>query len=337
MSDTQSLPPPTDPPPHRRTMPSSAIGFVGGLVGGVVTTALIVAVVIAVWPTLRARIVPPQKDYDAAVDALDRRMATLEAAAGSAADAKAALAEDEKRIAALEQAVHAPPPQDPRIAALSAKLDQLTGQVAALQAPSQAEADMRELVTKAESAAQAAQSQAAARQSAEALLVVVGQLRDAVERGRGYAEELAAARKVAPDDAKGALDALAASADSGVMPRAALINAFPPVASAIARAALVGGVADDLWGRLEHEAATLVTVRRVDGRGTDPASIAARAEKDVRADDLEGALKELAALEGPPAAAARDWVAATRSRLAAEHALSDLAAKAGAAVKPAGG
>jgi hypothetical protein len=316
-------------------MPAGALGFAGGLVGGLVIALVAAAVIVAAWPSLRAQIAPPPRSYDATIDALDRRMATLEAAAGSAAGGKTALADLEKRLATLDQAIHAPPPEDPRILQLSAKLDQLTSQVAALQAPSQAEADMRDLVTKAEAAAQAAQSTASDRRSAEALLIVFGQLRDAVERGHSYAVELAAARKVAPDEAKGDLDALAATADSGVTPRDELIDAFPAVNAAIARAGLIGDAGDGFWGHLEHEAMTLVTVRRVDGRGKDPASVAARAEKDVRADDLDGALKELATLDGPPAAEAKDWVAKAKARLAAEHALSGLAAKAGAAVKPA--
>jgi hypothetical protein len=305
------------------------------LVGGLVVAAIVAAAVVVLWPSLRARIVPPQKSYDADVGEMSRRLGALEGAAGGAVSDRATLADVGKRLAALEQAVQAPPPEDPRVAALADKVDQLAGQVATLHAPAEAEADMRQLVTKAEAAAQDARSAAGQRQSAEALLVVVGQLRDVVERGGSYAAELAAARKVAPEDAAAALDTLAATADTGVTPRVELSSSFPAVAAAIARAGLFGTAAEGFWGHLEQEAATLVTVRRVDGQGKDPASVAARAEKDLSQGDLEGALKEMATLEGAPATEARAWMTAAEARLKAEGALSELTAKAGTAVKPA--
>ena len=338
MSDTPSLPQPSnDTTPPRRIARPALIGFIGGLVGALVVAAAVAGGITVTWPTLKARIVPQPKNYDAALAGLDQRVTALRGAADTAAKDRSQLADLATRVAALEQAAHTAPAADPRVTALADKVDQLAGEVAALHPQTQAESDMQQLVARAEVAAQAARSTAAQRQSAEALLVVVGQLRDAVERGSSYATELAAARKVAPDDAKDALDALTASADSGVTPRADLINSFPAVASAVTRAAFVGTVAQGFWGRLEQKAATLVTVRRVDGQGTDPASVAARAEKDVRAGDLEGALKELATLQGPPAAEAREWVRAARARLDAEQALSKLTALAGAAVKPSEG
>ena len=338
MSDTQTLPQPSnDSVPPRRSIRPAMIGFIGGLVGGAVIAGVVAAAIIVSWPTLKAQIAPPTKNYDATLGDLEHRVAMLQNAASAAANERTLLMDLAKRVAALEQATHAAPVEDPHIAALADKVDRLAGQVATLRPQSEAETDMQSLVARAEVAAQTARSAAAQRESSGALLVVVGQLRDAVERGGPYASELAAARKVAPDNAKAALDALAATADTGVTPRADLINSFPAVASAIARVAFVGSVAQGFWGHLEQEAATLVTVRRVDGQGMDPASVAARAEKDVRAGDLEGALKELATLAGPPATEAREWVAAARARVDAEHALSALTALAGAAVKPAAG
>ncbi len=339
MSDAPPLPPPSNdtmPPPRRR--PGLA-GFIGGVAGGLVAAIALMAVAALLWPAVRDRIVPPQKSYDTAVGDLDRRIAALEGTAGSAAAAaatdRAALADLGKRLAALEQAVHAPPPEDPRLAALAEKVDQIAGQVAALHAPAQTEADMQQLVARAEAAAQSAKSTAAQRQSAEALLVVVGQLRDAVERGSPYDAELAAARKVAPAEAGGALDVLAATSASGIPPRTALVNTFPSVAAAISRVGLLGSVTEGFWGRIEAEANKLVTVRRVDGQGSDPSSVAARAEKDVQQGDFESAVKELASLQGAPAGEAKAWLDAARLYLNAQHALSDLAAKTAAAVKPA--
>jgi len=52
--------------------------------------------------------------------------------------------------------------------------------------------------------------------------------------------------------------------------------------------------------------------------------VAARAEAALANDDLSGALRELAALQGPPAAAAQPWLAGAQARLAARTALNDL-------------
>lgn len=331
MSDA-SLPP-LEPAPRR--LRALLAGFAGGLIGGIAVGAVAVVVLALAWPTIRTQILPQPRDDSAALTALDQRIAGLEGATGKAAEGnKATVADLQKRLDAVEQAAKNPPapPEDPRVAMLSSKLDDLSTQIATLRVANAAETDLKPLVERAEAAAQAAHDAAAKRQSAEALLVVAGQLHDAIERGGAYANELAAARKIAPPEATPALDTLAASADSGVTPRRALIDSFPAVASAITRAALVSDMADGFWSELEHKAATLVTVRRTDGRGNDPASIAARAEKALNANDLSGAVKELSALDGAPAGEARDWMTAAQARLKVEQALSDLTAKSAAAL-----
>lgn len=332
MSDLPSLPPPDI---SARRPRAGLYGFAGGLLGGI-TVAVIAAVALtAAWPTLRGQIMPQPRDNNAALATLDHRIAALEGAAGQAAEGnKASLAALAKRLDALEQAAKNPPapPDDPRVAALSGKLDDINAQIAKLQAASAAESDLQPLVARAEAAAQTAKDAAAKRESAEALLVVTGQLHDAVERGGSYANELAAARKVAPPEALDALTALAASADSGVTPLQTLIDSYPPVASAVARAAMMADADEGFWGRLEQKASTLVSVRKTDGVGNDPAAIAARAEKDLNAKNLAGAVKELSSLDGPSAAAAKDWLKAAQARLNAEQALSDLTAKSAAAL-----
>ncbi len=337
--------PPSDPPaapqrPPPKDAPAKALrgtpamaGFLGGLIGGIAATALAAGALVAAWPMVRSNLVPvPTHDSsEAMVAALASRVAVLEGAANRPAPSAAGLAELEQRLSTLERAEHVPA-EDPRIAALSAKADQLAEQVASLHAASGDVADMQRLVTRAEAAAQSAHDAAAHRQTTEALLIVAGQLRDAVERGTPYAVELAAARRVIPSAAAPALDTLSANADTGIPRLNQLSETFPAVAAAIARAALAPPDAEDFWGKLKHEAATLVSIRRTDGQGPDPDAIAARAEKAVRAGDLSSAVNELGALQGAPAEAAAAWLAAAKSRLAAEHALSDLAAASAAAL-----
>jgi hypothetical protein len=301
------------------------LGFLGGLVGGLLAAAIVVVVLAGSWPMLRARLLPPAETKSVAIDELVRRVTVLEQSAARPAQPDPATAQLSQRIGALEQAPRVPA-EDPRVAALTTKTDQLAEQVAALHAASGDSAEMEQKVERAEAAAKSAQDAAARRQSAEALLMVAGQLRDAVERGGPYAIELAAARKVAPAATGAALDALAPEADRGVERRATLVDDFAPVAAAIGRAALVPAEGDDIWSRLKREAAKLVIVRRVDSEGDDPMSIAARAEKALKAGDLAGAVKTLQALGGEPADAAKAWIARAQQRLAAERGLADLAA-----------
>ena len=306
-------------------------GFLGGLIGGIVVAALVTGAVVASWPMLRAALIPANDPKAALVEDLNRRVAALETAAGRPAGNDADLAQLKQRVGALEQAPK-PATEDPRVAALVEKTDRLTDQVGKLNGASGDAAEMEKLVTRAEAAAQGAHDAATKRQSAEALLIIVGQLRDAIERGGPYAVELAAARKVAPASAAPALDSLAASADTGVTRRSQLTESFPPVAAAIARAALIPATDNGFMDRLEREVATLVSVRRVDGQGNNPAAVAARAEKALRAGDLAAAAQELGALDGPPADAAKTWLTTARARLAAEHGLSDLTAASAAAL-----
>ncbi|MEE8515658.1 MAG: mitofilin family membrane protein [Alphaproteobacteria bacterium] len=74
------------------------------------------------------------------------------------------------------------------------------------------------------------------------------------------------------------------------------------------------------WERLQ----ALVVIRRVgeDVPGIAPDAIIARAEAILAKDDIAGAVTELSALEGAAAAAAKDWLAQARARLAADAALA---------------
>lgn len=188
-------------------------GFLGGLVAGLVVAAAILAGVATEWETLRAKLAPPSDQP--AITALDRRIATLEAAAGRAPVQDPEIGRLTQRLDAIEQAQRSAN-QDPHIASLTEKTDQLAGQIAGLRASAGGQADLQDLVKRAEAAAQSARDAAGHRQSAEALLVVIGELRDAIERGGPYLAELSAARTVAPADATPALDALAATAETGV-------------------------------------------------------------------------------------------------------------------------
>ncbi len=78
------------------------------------------------------------------------------------------------------------------------------------------------------------------------------------------------------------------------------------------------------WARSWERLRALVVIRRVgeDVPGTAPDAIIARAEAILAKHDVAGAVTELIALKGAAAAAARDWLAQARARLAADGALA---------------
>lgn len=162
----------------------------------------------------------------------------------------------------------------------------------------------------------------------ESLSLALGQLREAIERGRPYAAELATLRAIAGDDAglTPAIAYLEPGAAAGVPGRTILRARFEAVAKDVIRAARTGG--DDSWWRqLLDRLTSLVTIRRIgEVDGDTPEAVVARAERRLAADDLAGAVAELERLQGEPAAAAGSWLADARTRLAAEAALAGLAA-----------
>lgn len=324
--------------PGRRSL----AGFVGGLVGGAILMLIVAAGLAVAWPSFSPILRPKDAARDAALESLDRRVAALEAATSQSAKSAAApsdlarLADLDRRLDMLEQQSHVPPAADARIAALAQKIDQISSDVTNMRNSQPDQGTLARLTERAEAAAQTAHDIAAQRQSAEALLLVVGQLRDAVERGDPYETELAAARQIAPVRATSALDSLSADATTGIARERNLIEAFPVLARNIVRAT-TQPQSDDFWQELRREASTLVSVRRIDGKGDSTAAIVARAEQAVKDGDLAGAVKELSALSGAPADAARDWIAAAKARLAAEQALSQVSAEAAAATAKQGG
>jgi len=175
-----------------------------------------------------------------------------------------------------------------------------------------------------------------------ATVLAVMQLRDALAGSTPFATELetlwtlAAAR----DDLASALDALAPLApyaDSGVPGLVALKAAFPALARAVVAADQAGAGEDWLAG-VRRRLSSLVTVRPLGAvAGEDAPAVVARAEALLAEDDLAGAVAELGRLSGPPAAAAADWLARARARVAAQTALVRLNAAVSARLATADG
>jgi hypothetical protein len=168
------------------------------------------------------------------------------------------------------------------------------------------------------------------------------QLRDALAGSTPFATELETLRTLAAarDDLASALDALeplAPYADSGVPGLVALKAAFPAMARAVVAADQAGAGEDWLAG-VRRRLSSLVTVRPLGAvAGEDAPAVVARAEALLAEDDLAGAVAELGRLNGPPAAAAADWLARARARVAAQAALVRLNAAVSARLATADG
>jgi hypothetical protein len=158
----------------------------------------------------------------------------------------------------------------------------------------------------------------------QALVVAVGQLREVLGSSKPFAPELSAVTNLGGAGIARIADAVAPYAEHGVATLADLREGFPSVARDVVRAA--GGAKDGDWiDKALAEASSVVTVRKVgEVEGDTPEALVARAEARLAADDLAGALEQMSRLSGPPAEAAKDWMAKAAARAAAEKALKDL-------------
>jgi uroporphyrinogen-III synthase len=269
-----------------------------------------------------------------AIDDLNPRLVAVEreqSRTAGTADATGAAQNLAQKVSSLEAQAHAPL-ADPRIGALADRTDRLSADVSRLTADIQAlrgaippEGTILRLAERTEAAEKEVRGIAQQQASAQALLLVVGQLRDAVNRGDPYPFELQVVRRIANPDDLAQIDSLAASATSGVARKEILLSQFPAVAKTVVQADLLPPD-DTLWQRAFRKLMSLVDIRKIDGQGTSAVAIVARAEAWIKGGDLTKAVQELSALSGRPAEAAAPWLKAATDRLAADKALAELSA-----------
>ncbi len=162
---------------------------------------------------------------------------------------------------------------------------------------------------------------------AQATVLAVGQLREALRRTAPFTEELQAVGAVIADNPEmtKAIAELEPYAASGIPTLATLRRDFDRVAGEIARAdrALEG---DGWFEWTVNRLMSLVTVRRTtDTQDLNSAdAVVARAETSLKAGDLMAAVEELGGLKAAAAAAAAPWLRGARARLAAERAMTTL-------------
>ena len=147
----------------------------------------------------------------------------------------------------------------------------------------------------------------------------------ALQGSAPFSAELSALEELTGDDPAFAI--LRAHAADGIPSEATLRLQFPAAARAILNADKAG--TDASWlNRLWASLRSLFMLRPTgDVLGDDTAAIVARAEARLAAGDLYAAVQQLAALQGPAAAAAQDWLAPANARLAAQQAMAGLTAQ----------
>ncbi|CAA7616389.1 mitofilin family membrane protein [Magnetospirillum sp. UT-4] len=235
----------------------------------------------------------------------------------------------ETRLAATEQAVQALAAQPPVPVRLAGEVEALATQLAELKRVTADAAMVLRLTDRVEKVEAEMRDLQARRSSAAALLLAVGQLREALAKALPYDAELRALKALAGQDAEiaAAAEILKERAAAGIPTAATLQTRFHAMAAALVRAEVLP--ADAGWVRQTLDRlASLVTIRREDGAaaGASPAAVVARAEARLAEGDLAGAAAEVEGLDGAAAEMAAPWAADARARIAADRAVSELAA-----------
>jgi gas vesicle protein len=256
------------------------------------------------------------QQVSASLNQLADRVDTLEPLARQSAGNQEALGGLESQLGGLDQQIKG---LSERADAAQAEIGTLSARVTGLDAKVTAAADGRE--------------------QGALLALAASQIDSAIGLAQPYETPLQSLSGLAADDSEvqAAVEALRPAAAQGVPSVAELRRQFEEVAAEIvhqSRAPEGQSLLDQATGNLMR----LVSVRPVgaDVEGDDPPARVARAEAALAKGDLAAAVAEVEALQGPAAAAAADWLAAARTRLAATSALERLRSRATARLSQGG-
>ncbi|MEO5335273.1 MAG: mitofilin family membrane protein [Magnetospirillum sp. WYHS-4] len=157
--------------------------------------------------------------------------------------------------------------------------------------------------------------------SARALVLAVGQLREALRAGHPYLEHLEALKVVAPPAPviAEAVAVLEPPAATGVPTLETLRRRFEDMAAVMTRPAVSVPGTESWVDKTMTSLSSLVTVRRT---GDAPQLGAAR--EALAREDLAGAIRAIQELADRPAEAAAPWLAEARARFTADEALAAL-------------
>jgi hypothetical protein len=155
------------------------------------------------------------------------------------------------------------------------------------------------------------------------LALELGNLKRALDRGGGYAQELAEVRRVA--GGKIDLSVLERYKDQGVPTLPELVNSFRPVAYAVVDAANVPAEAST-FDRLLQSAKSVVRVRRTDHKPDDTSveATVSRMERALADGQLTDVISEARKIPAPVIDAAEPWLAKLEARAAVDRALASV-------------
>jgi hypothetical protein len=249
------------------------------------------------------------KSLGIAVTALNKRS---EDVAAKATQAQQQAAAAEKAMGELRESVQAAK-REAAGAVDTAALDALQQRVAAVEQTVKAVRAQAEQATVNDKAARLAFSAAA--------------LREAVQSGRPYANELAQVKTLGGN--AGELAPLDQFATSGVPSNAALARELQALIPVLMKSTGTQKAPDGFFARLQANAGSLVRVSPVNApEGDKPADMLARIEVAAAHDDISAALTDLEKLSAAGQAPAKDWIAKVKAREAALTAARQLAADA---------
>ena len=289
------------------------------------------------------------KRDSAALGSLDKRVAALEAGAGSSS-----VTELDKRVAALEkasadngsnaaaaaQAAQQAAQLATQVKDLRADIDAARGEIPGLAArvaklesegPKANDADLSTLagrIDKIEAALAAPKSETrvpaekpAPADNAAPIAIIAGAIADRLASGAPIGTEVTALQRLGVDPAE--LAKLQAAAD-GAPTGSALAASFQAIAPKVLAAASPGesgGVLDRLLAHMRG----LVRVHELgESSGDDPDAIVSQIEADCRRGDIAGALAAFDKLPEAARQAAGEWPAKARARLGADAALQSI-------------
>ena len=321
-------------------------GLAAGSAGAAIMTLLLVGLwLTGVLPSRQAEVVVTPAADTKSIDALDDRIAKLEASAAKppAADAGAA-----ERVAAIENAMKA---LGVTLAALNRRNDEIAAN--ATLARERAEA-AEKAVTDLRVSVEAAKNNSAGISSAELdgllkriagieqsakmtatdrparLALSASALRDAALSGAPLAAALAQAKSLGADDK--VLAPLEPFAATGLPTQGSLAQELRALLPALIKVSGAQAPEGGFLERLQANAGKLVRIRPVDApRGDDASAVLARIELAAAHNDINGALADLAKLSDAARAPAQAWISKATERqtaLAAARAFALDAARA---------
>ena len=244
----------------------------------------------------------------------------------------AGLATEQRAASSAVASVAATPGASPQAAALAAAGRQTASKVATLEA---ANTELRGQIATLNNRLAAMEIRPAAVATgpgpANALLLSIGQLREAVRGTGSYGPAYQSVAALAGKDAGLAPSlskplATLAAHQKGVADLPDLRRQFAAAASAIVRATIVPR-GEGWLDRTLDGVASLVSIRKTGEKAAaddDVQGLVARAELRLKSGDLAGAVKALTGLRDAPADAAKSWLDAARARLAIERAVDAL-------------